>query len=44
LDAPAALEETVEALSDPALMAGISEARSEIEFRAAVEPTELPRR
>ena len=40
----AALEETLEILSDPVLMAGLVEARAEIEAGTTVELTELPRR
>jgi len=40
----AALEETVEILSDPALMASLTEARAEIAAGTTVELIELPRR
>jgi prevent-host-death family protein len=40
----AALEETVEILSDPALMVSLAEARAEIAAGTTVELTEFPRR
>lgn len=40
----AALEETVEILSDPALMASLTEARAEIAAGTTVELTQFPRR
>jgi len=40
----AALEETVEILSDPTLMADLAQARGEIEAGTTVELTELLRR
>lgn len=40
----AALEEMLEVLFDPALMAGLVEARAEIQAGTTVELTEQPRR